>query len=374
MRIRHTILTSLLLCCTTAAAQTHQFTFSWPFSEDQAMQPRGGTTRGPKVTLATEPARSFLSIQEPGLSKQERDRGAILAMAGDHRVSFDFLEVMGFEPGFSPDAPYQSWSTERIYVLEDRPGFISLQHVLVTSVVDENGKTQGPFVVKHWRQDWTLNAGSTYRYRGNNTWARVEVPDETRRGYWVQTVWQVDDSPRYAGWGRWRHEKGYSTWISNTARRPLPRREFSVRDDYDTLIGTNRHTVLPTGWVQEEENLKVILGADNTRQRALAKEYGIARYERIKDYDFAAGDHYFRATSDFWAAVRAYWQTLFSKGEPVQLRAPVDQGVLYVPLFARAEAIARGKTFTARQNRAFIEQTIDGYLAGQPAKNTRTGY
>ena len=26
---------------------------------------------------------------------------------------------------------------------------------------------------------------------------------------------------------------------------PLPRREFSVRDDYDLLVGVNRHTITP---------------------------------------------------------------------------------------------------------------------------------
>lgn len=41
--------------------------------------------------------------------------------------------------------------------------------------------------------------------------------------------------------------------------RPLPRRELSERDGYDVLIGTNTHIVLPTGWVQEEHNVKAVL-------------------------------------------------------------------------------------------------------------------
>jgi len=65
---------------------------------------------------------------------------------------------------------------------------------------------------------------------------------------------------------------------------PPPGREFSVRKDYHVLIGTNRHTITPTGWVQEENNLK--LATD--QRKYLAREYGVARYERIRDADFAA--------------------------------------------------------------------------------------
>ena len=47
------------------------------------------------------------------------------------------------------------------------------------------------------------------------------------------------------------HGGGVSTWISDETWRPLPRREFSVRKDYDVLVGTNRHTITAQGWVQE---------------------------------------------------------------------------------------------------------------------------
>ena len=41
-------------------------------------------------------------------------------MAGPYRVSFDFLEVVRFDPALKPDAPYQSWGTEYVFVAEDR--------------------------------------------------------------------------------------------------------------------------------------------------------------------------------------------------------------------------------------------------------------
>jgi len=69
----------------------------------------------------------------------ERDRRAILAMAGPYRVTFDFLEVVRFDPSLKPDAPYQSWGTEYVFVSEDRKDFIALQHILVQRVRMEDG-------------------------------------------------------------------------------------------------------------------------------------------------------------------------------------------------------------------------------------------
>jgi len=86
----------------TARAEPRQYTFSWQFEDTDALRPRGGTTRGAPLTLATEPSAAWLAVQEPGLPKLERDRRAILAMAGGYRTTFDFLETVGFIPGFTP--------------------------------------------------------------------------------------------------------------------------------------------------------------------------------------------------------------------------------------------------------------------------------
>ncbi len=355
------------------AAEKRQFTFAWPFVEGETMQPRGGTTRGAEVELRDEPSEAFQQLREPGLSDLEHDRRAILAMAGDYRVSFDFLEVMGFEQGFSPAAPYQSWGTERIYVLEDRRDFISLQHILVMRPVDENGQKLDPVVIKHWRQDWQYGADSMHAYEGHNTWLQTSIPQAAGEDYWVQTVWQVDDSPRYASWGQWEHHTDYSTWQSDETWRPLPRREFSVRDDYDVLIGTNRHTIVPSGWVQEEENMKVALTDSGEPRHYLAKEYGIARYEAIRDYDFSAADEYLQATAAFWTQVRAYWHDKLKANKRIHLRAQVDQAGLFRPFFERAQAIADGEDYSRQQNSAFIEKTLRGYFTDGPVRN-KPGY
>ena len=92
--------------------------------------------------------------------------------------------------------------------------------------------------------------------------------------------------------------------------------------------------------LQEENNLKTVL----TDQRALsiaqpylAREYGFARYERIRDADFAAADRYYERTKEFWDRVRDRWNETFSQQGVVTLIGPVDKLGLFGPLFERAD-------------------------------------
>jgi hypothetical protein len=115
-----------------------------------------------------------------------------------------------------------------------------------------------------------------------------------------------------------------------------------VRDDYQVLIGTNRHTVVATGWLHEENNLKAVVPAralDDARTY-LGREYGVARYQRISDADFAAADRYYQRTHRFWDGVLSTWDALFARDGEVTLVGQVDQLGLFRPLFARADAIA----------------------------------
>lgn len=332
------MLTSLL-AATALAADAQRYTFSWPL-DDSAPAPRGGTTRGAPVVLDEQPSTSWLALQEPNIASFERDRRAILAMAGTYRSTFDFLEVVSFD-GSPNQRRYQSWGTEKIYVDSDTGKAISLVHILEMRIVQNNGAISEPVVTKHWRQDWQYEPEAIVEYRGNATWRRRMLSASERKGRWLQTVYQVDESPRYASLGAWQHASTFSTWISGETWRPLPRREWSVRKDYDILIGTNRHTIIATGWLQEENNLKAALGR-NFELRYLAREYGVARYERIKDFSFTEADSYYRKTRNFWDEVRSAWGNWFRRDTTVRLHGQVDQLELYVPLFERAGAIADG--------------------------------
>lgn len=340
-------------------AAAGRYTFSWPL-DGAALQPRGGTTKGPAVVIDTAPSASWKALQAPGLSTLERDRRAILAMAGTYRVTFDFLEVAPFTAQDKPKAPYQSWGTEKVYVDSDAGKSISLVHILEMRMLRPDGSVSEPIVTKHWRQDWQYEPETIVEHQGRDRWQRRSLAPAEKQGAWMQTVYQVDESPRYASIGRWEHSASFSTWLSGETWRPLPRREWSVRDDYQVLIGTNRHTIGPFGWLQEENNLKTVL----TEQRQIdpahpyvAREYGVARYERIRDADFAAADRYYERTKQFWGQVRSAWSDIFAKQGSATLRGPVDKLGLFLPLFARADEIAEGES-TSADNAKVISQAL----------------
>ena len=130
--------------------------------------------------------------------------------------------------------------------------------------------------------------------------------------------------------------------------------------------GTNRHSITPTGWIQEENNLKLALDESGKPREAmpyLAREYGVARYERIKDFDFGAGQEYFQKTEPFWAEVRAAWREIFQRGR-FKLVKPVDQGQLFVPFFEYAQRLAEGEPLVLAHARSFIDKILRrSYLA-----------
>jgi hypothetical protein len=350
-------------------SQARLFTFSWQFSPGCDMQVRGGTTQGAALELAEAPTDAWQALQNDGLEDFERDRLAILAMAGGYRVSFDFLETVGYTPGFEPDRPYQSWATEYVYVIEDRDDFISLQHIMVMQYVDEAGNVSAPMVQKHWRQDWQYEPSSIRVFNGLDEFVSQPLMAEDMEGVWSQSVYQVDDSPRYAAVGRWQHDHNISSWLSSTTWRPLPRRESSVRQDYQVLMGTNRHTITPTGWVQEEENFKVALDAPGQLRESqpyLSKELGVARYERLADFDFTAGDGYWQATEQFWRDVRAVWQEYIDADEAFVFSETANGMPLFVSVFGLAGEAAEATTYDASAGRAQIRALLADHITQQP--------
>lgn len=341
--------------------QSLRYTFSWSQANSCDFMPRGGTSKGAPLTLDPQPHPGWLALQEAGLDAKEKDRRAILAMAGPYRTSFEFLETVGYTPDFERARPYQSWGTEYIHVIEDSPDFISLQHIMVMFAAGADGELLGPFVQKHWRQDWQYEKQDLLVYAGHSQWAHRTLTVDEVRGSWAQSVFQVDDSPRYEAIGRWQHYPNFSTWLSATTWRPLPRRETSVRDDYQVLEGTNRHTILHNGWVQEEENYKLQLDADAQPVQDLpylAKELGVNRYERIKDFDWSAGDEYWTLTAPYWNDVRAVWREYFASSPQLTILEEADGTPLFAQLFEQSELLTADGYDTAR-----TREVVRGILA-----------
>ena len=342
-----------------------RYVFSWPISDDCDNSPRGGTSQGVSVEISQEVHKGWQALQQDKLTKQERDHTAILAMAGGYKVDFNFLETVGYTNQFEADRPYHSWGTEYVYVLENTPSFISLQHVMVMYFQQDDGSTSDPFVMKHWRQDWRYQDSSLLEYSHANTWNKRSLTSDEVVGTWSQSVFQVDDSPRYESYGRWQHNPSFSTWLSAKTRRPLPRREYSVRQDYDALEGFNRHTITRHGWVHEEENWKLSLddqGKPHSNTPYLSKEQGVARYQLVQNFDFAAGDQYMQNTKDFWAAVRSEWANIFAHTESITLLKKVDKQPLFMPLFSEAKKFSEMEIHDVNETQTRVRKVISKYI------------
>ncbi|MEL7237807.1 MAG: DUF6607 family protein, partial [Planctomycetota bacterium] len=286
----------------------------------------------------------------------EQDRQSILAMAGEFKVSFQFKETISFVDGYELKDPYIAQATEFVDVIEDKPGFIDLQHILVMGT-GENAR-----VIKHWRQSWEYEPARVLDFKGERSWKMRDVSEADREGKWGQTVWQVDDSPRYGGLGAWNHDANTSSWTSEEVWRPLPRREHSKRSDYQVMGCVNRHTLTPTGWVHEQDNTKIVLTEDGKVEKIIAREVGLNVYDREGegiarglDLDMSAGKEYWARTAPFWADVRAAMQAELADGE-MSLVASVDEKPLYAHMFGYAANMEGEYDQAAAQQ--FIRETM----------------
>jgi hypothetical protein len=293
-----------------------------------------------------------------------RDRAAIMAMAGEYHVDFDFRETVALRPGYQLTEPYHAEATEYVEVIEDRGDFISLQHILVMQ--DDAGVSQ---VVKHWRQDWQYQPAELLSFNGERRWVQLPVDTDAAHGAWSQTVWQVDDSPRYSGVGRWQHDGSFSAWTSNRSWRPLPRREYTKRDDYDVMVATNRQVITPDGWVHEQDNSKLDL--DNPGAPYIAHEIGVNKYTRIDGHDFSAGHAYWRQTAALWQSVRDYWDVLLAERDSVQLAAEVDGEKLYEALFSLADRLTTAEPEPLEEVLAEVRPLLDRFVLGRSLDTTQ---
>ena len=269
----------------------------------------------------------------------QQDREAILAMAGSFHVRFHFIETVAYTQGYEPKPVSETGGNEVVRVIEDRGDFISLQHLLVAHMKDGSD-----FVVKHWRQDWQYEPKRVFDYVGGNAWKMRQTTPAEVAGKWSQSVYQVDDSPRYAAIAAWTHTHGLSEWTAPRAWRPLPRRDATTRDDYDVVDAVNRHAITPTGWVHEQDNEKLVLQGD---RHVLVREIAYNTYDRTDDFNVKAADDYWAKTSDFWADVRSEWARWEARDDTFGLTVQGEAEQLYTPVLEAADAVNAGEKDSA---------------------------
>nr|WP_070958431.1 DUF6607 family protein [Hyphomonas sp. Mor2] len=284
------------------------------------------------TTIASTTAETAVSA--PEFAHFEQDRQSILAMAGDYKVTFDFTETISFVEGYDLKSPKLSGGHESVRVIEDRGDFISLQHLLVV------GPDDAPFVVKHWRQDWQYEPARVLTFIGGNAWEWRDVPASERAGTWSQTVYQVDDAPRYGAVAKWTYEDGLAEWTPAQAWRPLPRRDMTTRDDYHAVDAVNRHVITPWGWVHEQDNSKLML---NAGPQVLVREVGVNTYKAYSDYPVSAAEDYWSGTAEFWAGVRTEWARIADENDQFAITIKGETEDLYMPLLDLARAVKDGE-------------------------------
>lgn len=266
----------------------------------------------------------------------QQDRQAILAMQGEYEVTFDFRETVPIAAGYELAEPKLTPAREVVIVVEDTGDFIMLQHLLVVGSEDE------PFIVKHWRQDWRYEPETVLAFQGHDDWTVETVPPAERAGAWSQTVYQVDDSPRYAAVARWTHDAdGVSTWEPPVSWRPLPRRDDTTRDDYDVIAAVNRHTIASWGWTHEQDNSKLVVEADGAVHE-LVREIGVNTYRNADLPNDQAARDYWAATHEYWAMVRAYFDELEGSARRFHIEDDAEGTLLYGPLLEAGQRVLFG--------------------------------
>lgn len=292
---------------------------------------------------------AVLALPVMAQSKLEQDRKAIKALGGFYKVTFDYAETFAPDTTYKFHPRYHSWGYEWAVVEEESPKKIVIQHLLVTG--DSS-------VIKHWREDWVYEETQLLSFQTNNTWKNTKLLPADTKGRWVQKVFQVDDSPRYESIGTWVHVDGRDEWHSE-CDSPLPRREFTKRNDYNVLRRGNRVYLTPTGWMFEQDNQKIVR-ADNADQ-VLAREKGYEEFVKADENTFKFAEGWWLQQRNYWTAVRQVWDEAYAKHAIIQLKDKVDGKLLYEQLFAQAEQSVKEKWDAAR-NKESIRKIIAGFL------------
>lgn len=283
--------------------------------------------------------------EEAAASNFEKDRQAILAMAGDFEVTFHFQETLPLNKDYKViEKAYDEEANETVKVIEDNGKQIVLQHILQV----------GPMVVKHWAQIWTYEDTSLLEFQGQRVWETKSLSPEAIKGTWTQRVTEVTDEPRYEGYGKWIHrEGGISEWTSSTTNRPLPRREYTKRSDYDLLVVTNRHTITPDGWYHEQDNVKEV--RRDGKSYPLCREIGFNVYKRSTEVDFAKANDYWEKTAGLWKEVRKEWDAAIAANPKIDLPEKLEGKTLSNVVDPLVKRATKGETVSAEEIRTAMK-------------------
>lgn len=268
---------------------------------------------------------AFISLSISYAQEKQKDIESIKKMCGCYEVAFNFTET--FQT--TKDSTYKASPTKKdhglewVELVENSLDKLVLQHLLIVN--DE-------MIIKHWRQDWLFENTVLYQFFKDNVWKYEKLNLKEVKGQWTQKVYQVDDSPRYEGTGTWIHKDGKDYWM-NVTDAPLPRREHTIREDYNVLERRNIHEITKYGWLHEQDNRKLV--RDNKgNDTEIAQEKGLDLYVKVADSKCKAAQKWWKENQSLWKNVRTKWQVVFDNHKTIELQKSVDSKALYSHLFA----------------------------------------
>jgi len=292
-----------------------------------------------------------------GLTAQppQEEKALIKEMCGCHRVEFKYAETFSENPDYQYHDRYQAYGLEWIFVDEESPDKLVLQHLLVI-----NDST----IIKHWRQDWLYENRALWEYRKNLEWQRRELSAQEAEGTWTQKVYQVDDSPRYEGHATWITADGKKYWESQVDA-PLPRREATKRSDYNVMLRTNKHRITSYGHVHELDNAKIIRTADE--DSVLVWEKGLNTYTKVNDSLCAPARRWWSEHKTYWRDVRLVWNDILADEAYINIQKEIEGQKLWQKLFALGDQYAETKKYRSKAAQEAIREAIAPYLSDQPS-------
>ncbi|MEM7646421.1 MAG: DUF6607 family protein [Pseudomonadota bacterium] len=279
----------------------------------------------------------------------EKQRDSILGMAGCYDVRFQFAETFPRTKGYVTQKPYFSGALEWVEVDVDQNDQIELQHLLIV----------GPNrVIKHWRQEWTYEAQDRFAFKGDKVWEKEAYSASKVTGAWEQNVLQVDDSPRYECSGQWVINDGTASYWECEAWNPLPRREFSTRNDYNVLKRRNRHQIFPDRWIHEQDNEKIIAKGGKMAS-ILTEEKGKNLYVKVADSKCQAAKVWWADNKSSWESIRQAWDQIY--GVRTKLAFKKMPQPLWQLLWGLSEQ-AQTESWNAAKTQGEAFKVIESYL------------
>jgi hypothetical protein len=281
-----------------------------------------------------------------GQDKLEQDRKAIKSLAGFYKVNFNYAETTSPDTSYKMSKAYKSHAKEWAEIIVDEPKRIVIQHTLAI-----NDST----VIKHWRQDWTYEDTDILLYTKDNAWKKVKLNPADVKGKWTQKVYQVDDSPRYQGYGVWSHLAGIDAWQSETDS-PLPRREHTVRNDYNVLNRGSRITITEKGWMFEQDNKKI--NRTDNGDKIISVEKGYEEFTKLDPKYFDYAQKWWSSQKGYWADVRDIWDELIKKSDSnFNVKTKANGKLLYETLFSVGDESIKQK-WSSAQNKEKIRTAL----------------